>query len=165
MGLNNYSQMGVDHTTKESLTFFMPERSPDLSKKYNRVRSHAFSSKYAALQSLDGPECWPAPHPRARQRGRGVLSRQERVRQARARPGEGEVRCVISVLHCGAQESGDAKVATAVPVGGKAGSLVACGTAVSYAVVAGDCYSWGMGTNGQLGTGEEDDAWSPVLVR
>ena len=69
-------------------------------------------------------------------------------------------------MHCGAQESGDAKVATAVPVGGgKAGSLVACGTAVSYAVVAGDCYSWGMGTNGQLGTGEEDDAWSPVLVR
>ena len=33
---------------------------------------------------------------------------------------------------------------------------VACGTAVSYAVTReGHCYSWGMGTNGQLGTGDE----------
>ena len=33
---------------------------------------------------------------------------------------------------------------------------VACGTAVSYAVTEeGHCYSWGMGTNGQLGTGDE----------
>ena len=33
---------------------------------------------------------------------------------------------------------------------------VACGTAVSYAVTrSGVCYSWGMGTNGQLGTGDE----------
>ena len=33
---------------------------------------------------------------------------------------------------------------------------VACGTAVSYAVTKeGHCYSWGMGTNGQLGTGDE----------
>ena len=33
---------------------------------------------------------------------------------------------------------------------------VACGTAVSYAVTDdGDCLAWGMGTNGQLGTGEE----------
>ena len=33
---------------------------------------------------------------------------------------------------------------------------VACGTAVSYAVTKeGECYSWGMGTNGQLGTGDE----------
>ena len=33
---------------------------------------------------------------------------------------------------------------------------VACGTAVSYAVTdQGQCLAWGMGTNGQLGTGEE----------
>ena len=33
---------------------------------------------------------------------------------------------------------------------------VACGTAVSYAITeAGDCFSWGMGTNGQLGTGKQ----------
>ena len=69
---------------------------------------------------------------------------------------------------------------------------VACGTAVSYAVT-GDgklyrCFSaqsthshgadnslaifvqplslnsWGMGTNGQLGTGEEEDVWEPYLI-
>ena len=71
-------------------------------------------------------------------------------------------------------------------------SKVACGTAVSYAVTKeGKLYrcfsvqtiqnpnclffghlfllnhflnSWGMGTNGQLGTGEEDDVWEPYLV-
>ena len=33
---------------------------------------------------------------------------------------------------------------------------VACGTAVSYAITEeGQCFSWGMGTNGQLGTGDE----------
>ena len=39
---------------------------------------------------------------------------------------------------------------------------VSCGTAVSYAVTrAGECFSWGMGTNGQLGTGEEEDVFTP----
>lgn len=28
--------------------------------------------------------------------------------------------------------------------------------------VAGRVFAWGMGTNYQLGTGEEDDVWSPV---
>ena len=28
--------------------------------------------------------------------------------------------------------------------------------------IAGSAYAWGMGTNLQLGTGEEDDEWSPV---
>jgi len=42
---------------------------------------------------------------------------------------------------------------------------VACGTAVSYAITeAGDCFSWGMGTNGQLGTGDEEDVYSPVKM-
>ncbi|XP_072316882.1 regulator of chromosome condensation [Eucyclogobius newberryi] len=42
---------------------------------------------------------------------------------------------------------------------------VACGASVSYAVTKeGGVYSWGMGTNMQLGTGEEDDAWSPVKM-
>ena len=43
---------------------------------------------------------------------------------------------------------------------------VACGTAVSYAVTKqGVSYSWGMGTNGQLGTGEEDDLWDPTVMK
>lgn len=32
------------------------------------------------------------------------------------------------------------------------------------ALVPGSVYSWGMGTNMQLGTGEEDDEWSPVKI-
>ncbi|XP_078538714.1 regulator of chromosome condensation isoform X2 [Lissotriton helveticus] len=41
-------------------------------------------------------------------------------------------------------------------------SSVACGASVSYAVTKdGRVFSWGMGTNYQLGNGEEDDAWSP----
>ncbi|KAM6967957.1 regulator of chromosome condensation [Aplochiton taeniatus] len=50
---------------------------------------------------------------------------------------------------------------TLVPGVGKS-HLVACGASVSYAVTKeGSVYSWGMGTNLQLGTGEEEDNWSP----
>ncbi|MEQ2187307.1 hypothetical protein GOODEAATRI_003348, partial [Goodea atripinnis] len=42
---------------------------------------------------------------------------------------------------------------------------VSCGASVSYAVTrAGSVYAWGMGTNLQLGTGEEEDEWSPVKM-
>lgn len=29
----------------------------------------------------------------------------------------------------------------------------------------GELYGWGMGTNGQLGTGEEDDCDEPTLIK
>ncbi|XP_030638003.1 regulator of chromosome condensation [Chanos chanos] len=50
------------------------------------------------------------------------------------------------------------------PVGGISGAqVVACGASVSFAVTKeGSVFAWGMGTNLQLGTGEEDDEWSPV---
>ena len=40
---------------------------------------------------------------------------------------------------------------------------VSSGTAVSFAVTEdGECFSWGMGTNGQLGHGDdEEDAYEP----
>ncbi|XP_063734306.1 regulator of chromosome condensation [Eleginops maclovinus] len=42
---------------------------------------------------------------------------------------------------------------------------LSCGASVSYAVTReGSVYAWGMGTNLQLGTGEEDDEWSPVKM-
>ncbi|XP_072211684.1 regulator of chromosome condensation [Excalfactoria chinensis] len=42
-------------------------------------------------------------------------------------------------------------------------SSVACGASVGYAVSSdGRAFAWGMGTNHQLGTGEEEDVWSPV---
>ncbi|XP_010866354.1 regulator of chromosome condensation [Esox lucius] len=52
------------------------------------------------------------------------------------------------------------------PVEGLDGAqAVACGASVSYAITKkGSVYAWGMGTNLQLGTGEEDDEWSPVKM-
>ena len=45
-------------------------------------------------------------------------------------------------------------------------SSVAAGVACSYAVAqTGEAYSWGMGTNLQLGNGSEEDAWTPDRVR
>ncbi|KAK1340299.1 hypothetical protein QTO34_018866 [Cnephaeus nilssonii] len=42
-------------------------------------------------------------------------------------------------------------------------SSVACGASVGYAVTKdGRVFAWGMGTNYQLGTGQEEDAWIPV---
>ncbi|XP_007491506.1 regulator of chromosome condensation isoform X1 [Monodelphis domestica] len=44
-------------------------------------------------------------------------------------------------------------------------SSVACGASVGYAVAKdGRAFAWGMGTNYQLATGEDEDAWSPVVM-
>lgn len=37
-------------------------------------------------------------------------------------------------------------------------------TQTHLASVSGRAFAWGMGTNYQLGTGEEDDVWSPVQM-
>ncbi|XP_070556734.1 regulator of chromosome condensation-like [Ptychodera flava] len=43
---------------------------------------------------------------------------------------------------------------------------VGCGSSVSAVVTEkGEIYTWGMGSSLQLGTGEEDDEYSPVLVK
>lgn len=43
---------------------------------------------------------------------------------------------------------------------------VGCGSATSFAVTdKGELYGWGMGTNGQLGNGEEEDCFQPTLVK
>jgi regulator of chromosome condensation len=43
---------------------------------------------------------------------------------------------------------------------------VACGSSTSFAVTdKGELYGWGMGTNGQLGTGDEDDCFEPTLIK
>ena len=44
-------------------------------------------------------------------------------------------------------------------------ATIAAGTACSFAVSeSGEAFAWGMGTNLQLGTGEEDDVWTPVKM-
>lgn len=35
-------------------------------------------------------------------------------------------------------------------------------TAAPFLFLVGRVFAWGMGTNFQLGTGQEEDAWSPV---
>jgi len=62
---------------------------------------------------------------------------------------------------------GTSDASKATVVNGVAGCTeVACGTAVSYAVTKeGACLSWGMGTNGQLGTGEDEEVWSPAVIK
>lgn len=43
---------------------------------------------------------------------------------------------------------------------------VACGTTVSYAISEnGLSYAWGMGSEKQLGTGNEDDQWEPIQMK
>uniref|UniRef100_U5EXC8 Putative alpha-tubulin suppressor n=1 Tax=Corethrella appendiculata TaxID=1370023 RepID=U5EXC8_9DIPT len=43
---------------------------------------------------------------------------------------------------------------------------IGCGETTSFAVTdTGELYSWGMGSNQQLGTGEEDDEYSPVRIQ
>jgi len=61
----------------------------------------------------------------------------------------------------------DAKELTAVPIFSNMKCIdVATGSAQSFAVTdAGDLYAWGMGSNGQLGTGEEDDVQVPVVIK
>ncbi|XP_062890123.1 regulator of chromosome condensation [Mobula hypostoma] len=42
---------------------------------------------------------------------------------------------------------------------------VACGASVSYAISKdGRAFAWGMGTNFQLSTGNEEDEWSPIQM-
>jgi len=131
MGLNNYSQMGIDHN-KSGLSFFMPKKSKDLSlKSWKQISVGQHHT--LALDTEGNVFC---------------LGRSE---YGRLGLGEGV---------------GDANKATAVSKVGSDCTGIACGTAVSYAIGKdGGCFSWGMGTNGQLGTGEEDDVWDPSVMK
>lgn len=63
----------------------------------------------------------------------------------------------------GLGEGAEEKSEPAAVPGVEGAVAVACGASVSYAVTKqGSVYAWGMGTNLQLGTGEDDDEWSPV---
>ncbi|KAM9782895.1 regulator of chromosome condensation [Neosynchiropus ocellatus] len=62
------------------------------------------------------------------------------------------------------KEAEEKREPTVVP-GIEAAAGVTCGASVSFAVTReGSVYAWGMGTNLQLGTGEEDDEWVPVKM-
>ena len=56
MGLNNYSQMGIDHN-KAGLTFFMPVKSDDLSKRW--VTEKYLNSETKNICMVVSGRSWP----------------------------------------------------------------------------------------------------------
>lgn len=66
------------------------------------------------------------------------------------------------------ENSEDAKEPTLIPALSDFKCIdVACGSTVSFAVTEfGVCYAWGMGSNGQLGTGDDDsDLYEPKEIK
>ncbi|XP_026558281.1 regulator of chromosome condensation [Pseudonaja textilis] len=62
------------------------------------------------------------------------------------------------------KEVGEKNSPTAIP-GLPKSTSVACGERVGYAVTEdGRAFAWGMGSNLQLATGDEEDVWSPVQM-
>uniref|UniRef100_A0A8C6VNP0 Regulator of chromosome condensation 1 n=1 Tax=Naja naja TaxID=35670 RepID=A0A8C6VNP0_NAJNA len=62
------------------------------------------------------------------------------------------------------KEVGEKNTPTAIP-GLPKSTSVACGERVGYAVTEdGHAFAWGMGSNLQLATGDEEDVWSPVQM-
>ena len=134
-GLNNYSQMALP--VSKGLSFFMPQHSKNLTAlAWKQVAIGESCSDCSSLLLFpagqhhsisleDSDKVYALGRSEYGRLGLGEDSAQEAV--------------VPSIL---------SSLANCVEV--------ACGTAVSYAVTEeGHCYSWGMGTNGQLGTGEE----------
>lgn len=65
-------------------------------------------------------------------------------------------------LGLGKQRQTDATEPIQVELEGKKCVDVSCGTTVSFAVTErGECFSWGMGSNSQLGHEDDEDAWEP----
>lgn len=66
------------------------------------------------------------------------------------------------------KDSEDAKEPTLIPgLSNEECVDIACGSSVSFAVTkSGQCYAWGMGSNGQLGMGDDcEDMYEPKLVQ
>lgn len=66
------------------------------------------------------------------------------------------------------KDCGDAKELTLVSAISNDKCIdIACGSSVSYAVTkSGICFAWGMGSNGQLGMGDDDsDVFEPTKIQ
>ena len=137
-GLNNYGQLGAGHLENN----FQPQRLPsDWLKEDNE--NNKPTSKYQHFVISGGQH-------------HTVICRNGSVhacgRKEYGRLGLGK--------NSSEEPSSPVKVAGLNEV-----ESVATGSVCSFAVTkSGDAYSWGMGTNLQLGTGEEDDVWSPVKI-
>ena len=143
-GLNNYGQLG----TKDSESRFQPERLPNCwiddnetsDVKENRKDS---TKTYEDLEISGGQH-----HTLVCNKGSVyVMGRKEYGR-----------------LGLGKDISEEPSTPRRIPELSKI-SGVCAGTICSFAVSkTGEAFSWGMGTNLQLGTGEEDDVWTPVRI-
>ena len=134
-GLNNYNQLGIN----KGMTF------------YSLVKSKGFSD---ALGGKAWKDISFGQHHALGLDGTGKVHSIGRVEYGRLGLGDQET------------EGGrkDAMVPTLVrKLADKKCVDVSCGTAVSFAVTEdGECYSWGMVTNDQLGQDQNDeDSWEP----
>ncbi|XP_046663779.1 regulator of chromosome condensation-like isoform X2 [Homalodisca vitripennis] len=127
-GLNNYKQLGLDHTQ----VYFHPSLSEAFSDK-NWLKVCGGQHHTLALDS------------------NGVVYSMGRKEYGMLGLGE---KCT------------DMDRPTPIPaLQGKKCIDISCGSSVSFAVTEdGEVYAWGMGTNGQLGTGEEDDQFEPAKM-
>lgn len=135
-GLNNYSQLGVANGTNLYHTL---------------VKSNAFSE---ALAGKAWKDISFGQHHALGLDDNGKVHSIGRVEYGRLGLGDKET------------DGGknDALVPTLIPkLANKKCVDVSCGTAVSFAVTEeGECYSWGMVDNGQLGQSQNDeDSWEP----
>jgi len=134
-GLNNYNQLGIS----KGMVFHTFAKSKGLSEALGnqKWRKIAFGQHHALCLDAEG-RVWAI--------GRADYGR---LGLGQADTTDGKA---------------DAKVPVVVPgLEGQKCIDIACGTCVSFAVTEdGKCFSWGMGTNGQLGHGGEEDAWEPV---
>ena len=146
-GLNNYGQIG----TNDTISRFQPEKLPAdwIAATDVKKANHALSSSTAG-KGLEGMVMSGGQH-------HTVICHQGMVyvmgRREYGRLGLGE------------SNSEEPSTPRKVPELEKS-VQIAAGTVCSFALnESGDLYSWGMGTNLQLGTGQEEDLWKPGKVK
>lgn len=148
-GLNNYGQIG----TNDTVSRFQPEKLPAdwisaTDVKENRKANHTPSSNNEKI--FDGVIISGGQHHTVfcHQGMVYVMGRREYGR-----------------LGLGESNSEEPSTPRKVPELEKV-VQIAAGNVCSFAVNdSGDLYSWGMGTNLQLGTGQEEDLWKPGKVK
>ena len=137
-GLNNYGQLGTNDNTSR----YQPERLPDDWIQGDEVDGEVKSSKSGALEISGGQHHTIICH-------RGSVYAFGRREYGRLGLGENVEEPLVParVPHLTGVDS------------------VSAGSVCSFAVTnSGEVFSWGMGTNLQLGNGTEDDNWEPTLV-
>ena len=137
-GLNNYGQLGTNDNTSR----YQPERLPDDWIQGDEVDGEVKSSKPGTLEISGGQHHTIICH-------RGSVYAFGRREYGRLGLGENVEEPLVP-----------ARVPHLTGV-----NSVSAGSVCSFAVTnSGEVFSWGMGTNLQLGNGTEDDIWEPTLV-